>query len=141
MADTEELKRMREGYDAMALELARLKEATITARGRELVSATLADDDELLPITRDRLFEAQIKNLPLKDGALDEAALIERVQDAARIEKAYLAATTGSGRITGMGGTARQELTEADVQQELAGVFGTIGLSESGAALAARGRR
>ena len=141
LADTEELKRMREGYDAMALELARLKEATITARGRELVSATLADDDELLPITRDRLFEAQIKNLPLKDGALDEAALIERVQDAARIEKAYLAATTGSGRITGMGGTARQELTEADVQQELAGVFGTIGLSESGAALAARGRR
>ena len=141
MADTEELKRMREGYDAMALELARLKEATITARGRELVSATLTADDELLPITRDRLFEAQIKNLPLKDGALDEAALIERVQDAARVEKAYLAATTGSGRITGMGGTARQELTEADVQQELAGVFGTIGLSESGAALAARGRR
>ena len=105
-----------------------------------LIEALNADDD-LLPITRDRLFEAQIKNPPMADGALDEAALIERVQDAARVEKAYLAATTGSGRITGMGGTARQELTEADVQQELAGVFSTIGLSESGAALAARGRR
>ena len=105
------------------------------------MSSALNADDELLPITRDRLFEAQIKNPPMADGALDEAALIERVQDAARVEKSYLAATTGSGRITGMGSTVRHELTEADVQQELAGVFGTIGLSESGAALAARGRR
>lgn len=77
----------------------------------------------------------------MKDGALNEAALIERVQDAARVEKAYLASASGSGRIVGMGGAARKELTEADVQQELASVFSTIGLSESGAALAARGRR
>lgn len=141
MADTEDLKALREAHDRMAQEVARMKEREITARTRELVSSALNADDELLPITRDRLFEAQIKNPPMADGALDEAALIERVQDAARVEKSYLAATTGSGRITGMGSTVRHELTEADVQQELAGVFGTIGLSESGAALAARGRR
>lgn len=141
MADTEDLKALREAHDRMAQEVARMKEREITARTRELVSATLGADDELLPITRDRLYEAQIKNPPMKDGALNEAALIERVQDAARVEKAYLASASGSGRIVGMGGAARKELTEADVQQELASVFSTIGLSESGAALAARGRR
>lgn len=141
MPESEDLKRLREAHDAMALELARMREAQITARGRELVRGLLAGDDELLPITRERLFEAQIKNLPIANGALDETALTERVQDAARVEKAYLAQTGATGRISGMGGSRRPEPTEADVQTALADVFRVAGLSESGAAIAARGRR
>lgn len=132
---------LREAADSRTAEAARLREGQMLARTRELVSATLAANEELLPVTRDRLFEAQIKQPPLKDGALDEAKLIERVQDAARHELAYLASAGGSGRIVGMGGSAPRALTEAEVQQALAATFKQIGISESGAAIAARGRQ
>lgn len=132
--------RLREAADARTAEASRLREAHMLARTREIVSATLQSNDELLPITRDRLFAEAIKNPPMKDGALDEPKLIERAQDMARVELAYLASAGGTGRIVGMGGSAPQTLSEAEVQQQLAATFSAIGLSESGAALAARGR-
>lgn len=132
--------RLREAADARTAEASRLREAQMLARTREIVSATLQANDELLPVTRDRLFAEAIKNPPMQDGALHEAALIERAQDMARVELAYLASTSGTGRIVGMGGSTPHALSETEVQQQLTRVFSAIGLSESGAALAARGR-
>lgn len=132
--------RLREAHDARVTEAGRLRESQLIARTREIVSATLHANEDLYPVTRDRIFAEAIKNPPIVDGQLDEAALRTRTEDMARAELAYLATTTGSGRIVGMGGQPPRELTEADVEAELAGVFGRVGLSESGAKLAARGR-
>lgn len=136
----EEARRLREAYDAMAAENARLREADLLRQVERIVSQTLAASDELLPMTRDRLYKECVKTPPIKDGKLDEAALITRTEDAIRHELSYLAGVVGGGRIVGLGESKPRELTEADVESELASVFGRIGLSESGAKTAARGR-
>ena len=136
----EEAKRLREAYDAMSAENARLREADILRQVERVVSAALAASDDLLPMTRDRLYKEAIKSPPIADGKLDEAKLTERTGDLIRNELAYLAGVSGSGRITGMGGSAPKELTEADMTSELASIFGATGLSESGARIAAQGR-
>ena len=131
--------RLREAADARTAEAGRLREAAVLARVREIVTEELTRDD-LLDMTRERLFKEAIKNPPTKGEGVDEAKLRERTGDLIRNELAYLAANGSSGRITGMGGTAPKELTEADVENELAALFGATGLSESGARIAARGR-
>jgi len=136
-----ENKTLREAADLRTAETARYREADVLRRVADVVREELAEP-ELLDMTRTRLAEQAVKNPPIAAGVLDEAKLRERVQDLVRHELAYLATVSGSGRITGMGGSPppAQELSEADRQAQREAKFQAIGLSETAAKTAAKGR-
>jgi hypothetical protein len=74
-----------------------------------------------------RLVEAVLREVPVKEGQLDEDALTKAVQAAvkdAETEVAELAESLGAGKVTGFGHTPPVEITEADVDTTIAGVFG-----------------
>jgi len=85
-------------------------------------------------------------NVPLNDdGALDEAALVTNIRAAMEKERRYLArfaeeAGVGSVRGLGPSSSGGDELTEADLQTGLKNVFTSIGLPDSVADIAAKGR-
>lgn len=80
-------------------------------------------------------------NVPLNDeGALDEAALVKNIKAAIEAERAYLtqfAESEGIGQVRGLGGSADPQV---DVETTLRGVFAELGMSESAANFAAKGR-
>jgi hypothetical protein len=123
--------------DTALAEAARAKEALILREARDVVAAELATA-QIPDITRTRLAEALGKNPALKDGALDAEALKAAVKEAVAAEVAYLAKVTGSGQVRGLGaaGTPGPE----DFNKSLTESFRDIGLDESTAKLAARGR-
>lgn len=120
-------------------------------RARRIATAALADVS-LIEAGKSRVIESSIRNLPLKDGVLDEAKLIETVKDEAKREGEYLASLIGSGRVTNMGGgfTAPAQLTEAQIESNrLAGerrikeseyIFGDLLGDPTAAKFAAKGR-
>jgi hypothetical protein len=88
--------------------------------------------------------------IPMKDGAIDSTKFAELVNSEAKREGAYVAAFTGRGRVIGMGTGAPvvsdPKLREAELQREkdaeaddLASLR-SLGLTESAAKLAAKGR-
>lgn len=82
-------------------------------------------------------------NVPLTEaGGLDEAKLTENITKAIERERVYLASfaeAAGLGSVRGLGDTGGDSL---DVEGELASIFkgSAIGMSESSAATAAKGR-
>lgn len=80
-------------------------------------------------------------NVPLNDeGSLDEAALVTNIKAAIQDQRDYLAAfaeESGMGQVTGLGGSSEPPV---DTEKELGDVFATLGMSESAAAVAAKGR-
>ncbi|MFI7113965.1 hypothetical protein ACIBK9_47145 [Nonomuraea sp. NPDC050227] len=108
---------------------------------RAKTAETLAEST--LPETaHERVIEAVTgKNLPLNDeGALDEAALVRNIKAAIESERAYLtrfAEAAGIGQVRGLGesGTPR-----VNVESELNDIFVSLGMSESAASVAAKGR-
>lgn len=129
--------------DAARTELARLSEAAVLREARDVVSAALADEKhQALPqISRPRLVESLSANPPVKDGKLDTETLTTRITEAVTAEIEYAAALSGrgAGTVTGLGG---EPITEAQTQvvDALADNLGRLGLSESGAKVAAAGR-
>lgn len=89
----------------LTVELARLKEAAVLGEARTFVAEALAKRD-MPEITRTRLVGTLAKAPVLKDGALDKDAFGRVIEEAAKVELAYLATVSGSGKVTGMGGTA-----------------------------------
>ncbi len=86
-----------------------------------------------------RIVEAASVNPPVKDGALDRAALKTRCDEAVQAEAAYLASVTGGGSIRGMGSTSQaQEMTEAEKAEAVRAWIG-LGLSEAAAKAAVEG--
>ena len=124
---------------------ARALEALILREAKEHVNAVLAKSD-LPAITRTRLAEGLAKAAPVKDGALNKAAFETQISEAVKAEVQYLVEAAGLGRIRGMGGSsedeASDEIIEAnEAEKSLQESFQILGLSESGAKVAAAGRK
>ncbi|OLT24406.1 hypothetical protein BJF79_13775 [Actinomadura sp. CNU-125] len=84
-------------------------------------------------------------NVPLNDdGALDEAALVTNIRAAIEKERRYLARfaeENGIGSVRGLGSSgSADEMSEADLQAGLGDVFKSIGLPDTVADIAAKGR-
>ena len=91
-----------------------------------------------------RVTESVCRSLPtVEGGALDDAKLTEAITAAIDAEKAYVAAlaeASGAGLPRGLGESAGTEVSEADIDKELAAAFQGLGLDEKAAATAAQGR-
>jgi DNA-binding TFAR19-related protein (PDSD5 family) len=95
-------------------------------------------------VSHGRVTESICRDLPTTDdGNLDTARLGEAIKRAITDEATYvatLAEATGAGMPRGLGATDSRELSEADIDKELAGVFAGMGMAESAAVTAAQGR-
>jgi hypothetical protein len=116
-----------------------VREATITVEGsKDPVSVF----EGLRPTAVERAVKAVLaEKLPVgDDGKLDADKLAERATKAAKAERDYLAENgAGAGRVTGFGPSRPADATEVDDKQ-LTEAFGRLGMSETGAKLAANGR-
>lgn len=120
--------------------LARLQEMSLLREAGEFVVLELAKT-ELPGITKSRLLRDLAKNPPIKDGKIDQAAYAALTAEAVKAEQAYLVEIAGAGRITGMGGSGpAADPKPEELEKALQASFQTIGLSESAAKLAAKGR-
>lgn len=117
--------------------------ANDTARGKALAALT---ESTLPKVAHSEVVEAVTgDNVPLNDeGALDEAALVENIRAAIEKERRYLARfaeEAGVGTVRGLGSSGGgDEMTEADLESGLKGVFDRIGLPDQVATIAAKGR-
>ena len=137
-----ELEDTKRSLEESRREVLRLK-ANDAARGKAveaLASSTLPE------VAHPEVIEAVTgSNVPLgEDGALDEAALTEKIRAAIERERRYLAKfaeSQGLGQVRGLGSSGDpQQMSEADLQGGLKDVFARLGMSEDVADLAARGR-
>lgn len=113
--------------------------------------ARLLETMSFAPATKDIVIEGVMRQtLPVKDGSLDTEALGKMVvAEAQRIGRA-LSAESGGRRVFGMGASpasapkpeeiAAREAREKADESDMAGVFQRLGMSESAAKLAAKGR-
>jgi hypothetical protein len=120
-------------------QIARLREGALLREAGEFVAVELAAV-ELPQITKNRLLRDLAGNPPVKDGGLDRETYKTKIAEAVKAETAYLVEVTGAGRISGMGSTQPAEPKPEDLAEALTGAFLAIGLSESTAKLAAKGR-
>lgn len=136
-----EYKALREAAAAQSAEIKRLKEALVLRDARDLAVRTLTALD-LPQITRERLIESLSRNPVLTaEGDLDVTATTTRITEAATAEAKYVASLTGQGGVRGMNSNQQTgEVTAEEAEKRLKASFLGIGLSESAAALAARGR-
>ena len=127
----------------MKAENARLREALILREAKDLVGTVLAKSS-LPDVTKTRLTENLAKGAPVKDGKLDKEAFATQIAEAVKAEVKYLTEATGLGKITGLGEGAEDEGEEEEqndkLQESLKASFETIGLSETAAEKAAKGR-
>lgn len=118
-------------------------------RARTIALNALADVS-LMEAGKSRVIDLCVRTLPMKDGVLDEAALITTVKEEAKREGAYLASLMGGGRVIGMGATAPVQLTEAQIEtqakaserqlKESVDVFADLTGDKRAAEFAAKGR-
>lgn len=120
------------------------------SRARAVATSALSDVS-LLEAGKSRVIDLALRNLPMKDGVLDEAALTETVKNEAKTEGAYLASLMGGGRVIGMGAApvaqalTKKELKEArralkESADHSAGIFADIMGDSRAGSFAARGR-
>lgn len=95
---------------------------------RPIATRKVGESESLPASKKARVVEAVLRDVPVKDGALDEDALTAAVEAAvkdAETEVAELAESLGAGRITGFG---RTTTTDSDViaeaEQAAASAFG-----------------
>lgn len=132
---------LQNNQSVLTSENARLKEALVLRNAKDQVSEALAPLD-LPAVTKARLLNDLPKLAPMKEGALDVDAFKTVIEKAVKDEIAYLTKAAGLGKIRGLGGSTQEEIEmdEAKVQKDLEASFQTLGLSESGAKVAAAGR-
>ena len=125
---------------AQGEQLARLREGALLREAGEFAAVELAAV-ELPQITKSRLVRNLAANPPIKEHALDREAFKIQISEAVKAETAYLVEAAGIGKITGMGGGGpAAEPKPEDIEKGLADAFERIGLAESTAKLAAKGR-
>lgn len=117
-------------------EVARFREADILGRARGIVTARVAEVAEFPDVTRARLVESIAVNPPVRDGALDEAALGQRIEAAVLSEREYIASIRTT-RVVDMGAT---EAAGGDDFDTAAKAFEALGMSPEKAKIAAAGR-
>ena len=126
----------------LAAQNARLQESMLLRDAKDFVRQAVATAN-VPDVTKARLVESLSANPPVKDGALDTETFATRIAEAVKGEVEYLtkAAGYGSGRIEGMGGApAATEFKAEEVEAKMTDAFGRLGLSESAAKVAAKGR-
>lgn len=133
----QEIKDLQEAKQTAETELARLREALLLREARDVVAAELAKI-EMAELTRARLLEVQAAKPVITEGKLDVDAFRVQIAEAVKAELTYLAGVTGSGKITGMGGSSGSQ-PAGDVNK-LAEAMQRMGLSEAAAKAAAQGR-
>jgi len=147
--DDEKLEQLQESITTLQANLgvvkdenARLKEAVALRDAKDLVGRALSKFD-LPNATKARLLESLPMTAPIKDGVLDNEVFKTVIEKAVKAEIEYLTKAAGLGKIRGLGESSNDdaELDEAKMQEELESAFGAIGLSETGAKIAARGRK
>lgn len=126
-----------------ATEAARMREVKLLSDAKAHVETALGKVGGLPAATRTRLSEALRKQAVAKDdGGLDIEKFDGMIQEAVKAEVAYLAEAAGLGNIQGMGsmgaGSSTPQAQDATVLMEEA--FRSIGLTESAAKQAAKGR-
>lgn len=141
----EEVKELQESNEKLAQDNARLQEAIILREAGDVVATAMADPQykDVPEMTLNRVREAQVKNPPVKDGALDAEALKTRVHESVKAEVQYLADLTDSGKVRSIGGNANvsESVTAEERTSKLESQFQRLGLSESASRHAATGRR
>jgi hypothetical protein len=124
-----------------AAELAKLRESVIVGQAAGFVRESLASVS-LPGVTKTRLTSELVAAMPLKENALDTAAYKTKIDEAVKAAVAEIAAITGAGQIQGMGAAPTADDTKAiaEANQSLEASFQLLGLKESTAKLAAKGR-
>ncbi len=130
-----------------------LTERAIRGDARE-EGARLLESVSLPPISKARVIEAVLRDLPIKDGALDTVRFGEIVTAESKREGAYVGSLTGGNRVTGLGASsanivdpkeaeasrqAQEQAAERSLK-ESAATFMRLGMTPQAALLAARGR-
>lgn len=126
----------------LATNNARLSEALALRDAREMVKETLKVTN-LPEITINRLVESLSKNPPMKDGTLDVQVFAPRIAEAVKAEAKYLEGLMGVGQIRGLGESQTNVDDEGDetkIEESLTESFSALGLGESTAKIAAKGR-
>jgi hypothetical protein len=122
-----------------------LVRANLLSEARTFIGTKLTDLAKALPVASQLRLAAELGKLdpPLKESRVDIAALETRIKEAVSSEATYIAAITGSGQVKGVGSapTADDEKSIAESEKSLEASFLALGLSESGAKQAARGRQ
>jgi hypothetical protein len=143
--DEKELKALQESNTTLSeankvleAQVARLLEAQILREAGDLVSTELAAV-QLPGIVKTRLQSALVANLPMKDGALDKDAMKANVISAIEAEKQYLSSIMGV-KIVGMGDSPAVTPKLEDMEKSLSEAFLSMGLDDSAAKIAAKGR-
>jgi hypothetical protein len=130
-----------------------LTERAIRGDARE-EGARLLESVSLPASSKARVIETCLRDLPIKEGALDSAKFVDLICAEAKREGSYVAGLVGSGRVTGLGvssavtidpkeSEARRVAEEQAAERTLkesAATFQRLGMSASAALIAARGR-
>jgi hypothetical protein len=128
--------------ETLTTQNARLSEAMAIRDAKEMVKEALAATS-LPDVTKARLIESLAKNPTMKDGTLDKEAFANVIQEAVKTEVKYLESVLGKGQIRGLGESQDEDGDDEDgdgkVEESLAESFSALGLSESGAKIAAKG--
>jgi len=131
--------------EALATQNARLSESMALRDAKDMVEEALKAITTLPDVTKARLIKDLAKNPPMKEGALDKEVFAERIQEAVKAEVKYLEQVAGIGSIRGLGESQGnehdEEGDEKKVEESLAESFSALGLSETRAKIAAKGRR
>lgn len=135
----EELREMRTENAAMKAQLARLSGLRLLDEARSAASTQLATVD-LPSFAKRRILEAVTADPAEADGVLDKAALTAAVEAAVTSWRTDLAEASGSYAIEGMGPGSGEPISDEDLDGVLGEAFQAMGLRESTAQLAVRGR-
>lgn len=139
----EQVKGLLESNKTLTTQVTRLGEVNLIQESTNFARSILAGIT-LPEITRARLVESLGGNPVIKDGTLDREAFKTRIEEAAKAEAAYIAGLTGGGAIRGMGESLQEsgggDVKPEDVEKQLAESFKVLGMSESAAQIAAKGR-
>lgn len=133
-----ELKEAREALATMTAERDRATLGLALMQAHAIATEAVAKVD-IPDLARARVVAAVESNPPMKDGALDAAALKAAVEKAATDEKAYLDKVRGVGVVRGMGSGTSTSTEAGDAS--LVESFRRMGMTEQAAKIAAAGRR
>ena len=108
--------------DDATAENKRMSEAIALRDARDKIVEAVSKKEDLPDVTRERLVETLCKAAPMKEGKLDEEALVTLIEDGIKVEETYIEKlnVTKPG-IKGMGeGGSTEELDEAGHDKRIA---------------------
>lgn len=135
----EELQEVRDRLKAVETENARLRGIALLGEARTVANGLLAAAD-LPAFAKRRILESVTADPAEKDGALDKDALKAAVESQVQAWRTDLAEAGAGFRIEGMGPSNGEPLSDEALDGVMAEAFTAMGLQESTAKLAARGR-